>query len=138
MNQVSLSVSPPVVWDKLCTDQKLIPYDAENDRNDSLLALKFISERCEYMVDHSQIISTTIENYEKYINPAVAKLFRFMGLATVEWQADGCIIRDIEGKEYIDCLGGYGVFSLGHRHPKVIAAVKHRLKCDPSFQQSSV
>ncbi len=73
------------------------------------------------------IISETIENYEEFINPAMAKLFRFMGLSTVEWEAEGSIIRDIDGKTYIDCLGGYGVFSLGHRHPKVVAAVKDQL-----------
>ena len=82
-------------------------------------------------VDKSRIIAETIEKYEKFINPAVAKLFRFMGLATVEWEAQGSIIRDIDGKEYIDCLGGYGVFSLGHRHPRVVAAVKKQLDMMP-------
>ncbi len=78
-------------------------------------------------MDKEQVIAETIAKYEQFINPAVARLFRFMGLATVEWEAEGDIIRDIDGKEYIDCLGGYGVFSLGHRHPKVVAAVKEQL-----------
>ncbi len=78
-------------------------------------------------MDKEKIIAETIEKYEQFVNPAVARLFRFMGLATVEWQAEGSVIRDIDGNEYIDCLGGYGVFSLGHRHPKVIAAVKEQL-----------
>jgi putrescine aminotransferase len=73
------------------------------------------------------LIGETMENYEAYINPAVARLFRFMGLATIEWQAEGAIIRDINGKEYIDCLGGYGVFSCGHRHPKIVQAVIEQL-----------
>lgn len=73
------------------------------------------------------LIGETMENYEAYINPAVARLFRFMGLATIEWQAEGSIIRDINGKEYIDCLGGYGVFSCGHRHPKIVQAVIDQL-----------
>ena len=30
---------------------------------------------------------------------------------------------DINGKEYIDCMGAYGVALLGHCHPKVVAAV---------------
>jgi putrescine aminotransferase len=78
-------------------------------------------------VDNEQVISETIAKYEKYINPAMAKLFRFMGLSTIEWEAEGCIIRDIDGKEYIDCLGGYGVFSFGHRNSKVVDAVKKQL-----------
>ena len=80
---------------------------------------------------NEHIISETIEKYEQFINPAMAKLFRFMGLSTVEWEAEGSIIRDIDGKEYIDCLGGYGVFSLGHRHPKVVEAVKKQLDTMP-------
>ncbi|MDF2570457.1 MAG: patA 3 [Sporomusa sp.] len=83
------------------------------------------------MSDKVDIISETIDKYEKYINPSIAKLFRFMGLSTIEWEAQGSIIRDIEGKEYIDCLGGYGVFSLGHRYPEVIEAVKHQLDLMP-------
>ncbi|SDF26252.1 aspartate aminotransferase family protein [Sporolituus thermophilus] len=82
-------------------------------------------------MDKERVVSETIEKYEKYINPAVARLFRFMGLSTVEWEAYDTIIRDIDGKEYIDCLGGYGVFSLGHRHPKVVEAVKKQLDMMP-------
>ncbi|SDD40087.1 aminotransferase class III-fold pyridoxal phosphate-dependent enzyme [Sporomusa acidovorans] len=83
------------------------------------------------MSNKEQLITQTIDKYEHYINPAMAKLFRFMGLSTIEWEAEGNVIRDIMGKEYIDCLGGYGVFSLGHRHPKVVAAVKRQLDFMP-------
>lgn len=73
------------------------------------------------------LINETVHKYEQFVNPAVAKLFRFMGLSTIEWEAQGVIIKDINGHEYIDCLGGYGTFSLGHRHPKVVEAVKVQL-----------
>jgi len=82
-------------------------------------------------VEKERAIGETIEKYEKYINPAVARLFRFMGLSTIEHQAAGVIITDINGKEYIDCLGGYGVFSLGHRHPRIVEAVKAQLDLMP-------
>ena len=72
-----------------------------------------------------------INQYEEYINPAVARLFRFMGLSSVEHRAHGCFIYDETGKEYIDCLGGYGIFALGHTHPKVIEAVKNQLDFMP-------
>lgn len=82
-------------------------------------------------MEKERAIGETIEKYEKYINPAVARLFRFMGLSTIEHQAAGVIITDINGKEYIDCLGGYGVFSLGHRHPRIVEAVKTQLDLMP-------
>ncbi|CAF4903515.1 unnamed protein product, partial [Rotaria magnacalcarata] len=31
------------------------------------------------------------------------------------------------GIEYIDCLGGYGIYNVGHRHPKVLKAVTDQL-----------
>lgn len=38
--------------------------------------------------------------------------------------AKGAIVRDVEGKEYIDFGGGIGVMNIGHCHPKVVAAIK--------------
>ncbi|MDU4960714.1 MAG: aminotransferase class III-fold pyridoxal phosphate-dependent enzyme [Sporomusaceae bacterium] len=78
-------------------------------------------------MEREALAGATLAKYEQYINPSMARLFRFMGLSTVEWQADGAVITDSDGKTYIDCLGGYGVFSLGHRHPAVIEAVKAQL-----------
>lgn len=76
-------------------------------------------------------VEETISKYEKYINPAQAKLFRFMGLASVEGHAEGWTITDSEGRMFIDCLGGYGMFALGHRHPKVVEAVENALHTMP-------
>lgn len=76
-------------------------------------------------------VEETIEKYEKYLNPSVARLFRFMGLASVEAKAEGWIITDSDEREFIDCLGGYGMFCLGHRHPKVVEAVKGALDTIP-------
>ncbi len=72
-------------------------------------------------------VEETIAKYEKYINPSQARLFRFMGLSSVEAKGEGCFITDTSGRTFIDCLGGYGMFALGHRHPKVVAAVKKQL-----------
>ena len=32
------------------------------------------------------------------------------------------------GKVFIDCLGGYGIYNVGHRHPKVLEAVVNQMK----------
>ena len=42
-------------------------------------------------------------------------------------KAEGCILTDIHGKEYIDLIGGISVANTGHRHPKVVAAIKEQL-----------
>ena len=38
--------------------------------------------------------------------------------------AQGSIVTDMDGKEYIDFAGGIAVMNVGHSHPKVVAAVK--------------
>src|SRR3990172_2952229 len=68
--------------------------------------------------------------YREYVdalNPGLARLLKFARMDTVEVSASGAVITTDDGQEYIDCAGGYGVFSLGHRHPEVIAAVKDQL-----------
>ncbi|MCE5262976.1 MAG: 4-aminobutyrate--2-oxoglutarate transaminase [Deltaproteobacteria bacterium] len=36
----------------------------------------------------------------------------------------GAILRDVDGREYIDFSGGIGVMNVGHSHPLVVAAIK--------------
>lgn len=76
---------------------------------------------------NENIVQETLEKYESYVNPALAKLFRLMGLGTIGVQAEGMYVEDIYGTKYLDCLGNFGVLNLGHRHPKVIEAVTEQL-----------
>ena len=68
----------------------------------------------------------TYENYRAYLNPPLARVMKLSGSA-VEVFAQGSTIVDHTGKAYLDFAGGYGVFTLGHRHPRVIAAVRDQL-----------
>jgi len=40
---------------------------------------------------------------------------------------DGAVVTDVDGKAYLDLLGGIAVNVLGHRHPAVIEAVTHQM-----------
>ncbi len=42
-------------------------------------------------------------------------------------RAENAELRDVEGKRYIDFAGGIAVLNTGHRHPKVMAAVRAQL-----------
>ena len=42
-------------------------------------------------------------------------------------KAEGCKLFDADGKEYIDLIGGISVCNVGHRHPKIIEAIKKQL-----------
>jgi hypothetical protein len=50
----------------------------------------------------------------------------------IEWrdgrEAGGSKFFGIRGKVYIDCLGGFGIFNVGHRHPVVVSAVRAQLR----------
>lgn len=43
-------------------------------------------------------------------------------------KADCATLYDAAGKEYIDLIGGISVANIGHRHPKVIAAIQQQLE----------
>lgn len=65
--------------------------------------------------------------YKDFLSPDLARLLRLTGFGAMEVKGEGCWVYDQTGKRYLDFSGGYGVFSLGHRHPKVVAAVKDQL-----------
>jgi len=44
-------------------------------------------------------------------------------------RAENAELWDVEGKRYIDFAAGIAVLNTGHRHPKVMAAVKAQLDC---------
>ena len=41
--------------------------------------------------------------------------------------AEGCTLTDASGKQYIDLIGGISVANVGHRHPKVVTAIKDQV-----------
>ncbi len=43
-------------------------------------------------------------------------------------RAEGAEIWDVEGRRYIDFAGGIAVQNIGHRHPRVLAAVRDQLE----------
>ena len=49
-----------------------------------------------------------------------------MGLEIVK--AEGCLLYDSAGKEYLDLIGGISVANIGHRHPKVLEAIQKQLE----------
>ena len=73
------------------------------------------------------LAAEAFENYKQYINPPLARVMKLSG-SPVEVRASGTTIWDQNGKAYLDFAGGYGVFTLGHSHPRVIAAVREQME----------
>jgi putrescine aminotransferase len=78
------------------------------------------------IADPDAYFAEVFDNYSEHVNPDLASFLAFAGFG-VEVYGEGCYIEDHQGNRFLDCLGGYGTFALGHRHPTVVAAVKDQL-----------
>jgi acetylornithine/LysW-gamma-L-lysine aminotransferase len=57
-------------------------------------------------------------------NTVMAKVYARRPLVITKGR--GALIWDINGKEYIDCTGSYGVCVVGHSHPKIVEAIRRQ------------
>jgi len=51
-------------------------------------------------------------------------------------RGQGAHLWDQEGREYIDCVGGYGVANLGHANPAIAEAIRHQAETLVSLPQT--
>jgi putrescine aminotransferase len=58
--------------------------------------------------------------------------------AATEWTGRGATFSDILGREFIDCLGGYGLLGLGWAHPEVVDTVRAQLQRTPMPSQELI
>jgi ornithine--oxo-acid transaminase len=66
-------------------------------------------------VKTQKLIISEIESYSAHnYNP----------LPVVLSQGDGVWVWDTDGKKYLDCLSAYSALNQGHRHPRIIQALK--------------
>ncbi len=79
--------------------------------------------------EKGRIVSDSVKNYSEYVNPAILAARKSVSsdFSFVEWEDEGAIFRDTQGVEFIDCLGGFGIYMLGHRNPKVVEVVHAQL-----------
>src|SRR5438094_8868874 len=76
-------------------------------------------------------VEETADLYRRHLNPNLPNLLKFMGFGTVPCRSEGMYLTDVEGNVWLDFLGGLGVFSVGHRHPRVVEAVRAQLDALP-------
>jgi putrescine aminotransferase len=82
--------------------------------------------------DAKWITEETVEGFREHVNPGFLSYRKTVTkdgqFAAVEWSDNGSCFKDVNGKEYIDCLGGFGIYNVGHRNPKVVKAVTDQLQ----------
>ncbi len=58
---------------------------------------------------------------QERIAPGIQRLATLAGIAMDS--AEGCVLHDVDGHNYLDFMAGVGVASLGHSHPRWVAAI---------------
>jgi putrescine aminotransferase len=86
-----------------------------------------------------KIVTDTIDNFRFYYNRGYLEYRKSVTeggeFAAIEWSGRGSYFEDITGRKFIDCLGGYGIYSAGINHPKIVRAVKSQLERMPLSSQ---
>jgi putrescine aminotransferase len=86
-----------------------------------------------------KISADTVDNFSFYYNRGYLEyrksVVEMRDNPALEWTGDGSTFQDLMGRTYIDCLGGYGIYSAGIRHPKVVRAVADQLARMPLSSQ---
>jgi len=85
--------------------------------------------------DPDLVSKQTVWDFDHHFTPGLVKYRKSVteagDYAALEWTGEGSIVRDLLGREWIDCLGGYGIYDLGIRNPEVLAAVRAQLDRNP-------
>lgn len=74
-------------------------------------------------------LASVSARYERHVGTAIGRLGRLLG-DQVEVSSAGSRVVASDGTEFLDAAG-YGVFLLGHCHPRVVAAVTEQLHRHP-------
>ncbi|MFZ5590242.1 MAG: putrescine aminotransferase [Bacillota bacterium] len=97
---------------------------------ESQLYLDLIAKKELTQEEKDWVVKSTVEAFRDHVNPGFLEYRKSVSTdyTSVEWSDSGSTFTDVYGKEYIDCLGGFGIYNVGHRHPKVIEAVINQLQ----------
>ena len=86
-----------------------------------------------------EIALKTERNFRDHINKGFLNYRKSVTEATnfaiTEWTGKGSVLVDALDREYLDLLGGFGLYSYGIRHPKIVQAVKAQLDRSPQYSQ---
>ncbi len=79
--------------------------------------------------DKKAIHDDSIANFNENVNPGWLEYRKSVSTdsAFVEWEDDNEVFRDLDGTEFIDCLGGFGIFACGHGNPEIRKTVQAQL-----------
>lgn len=119
-----------------------MPQDLKDALSYSNRWLELIEKPEVTQAEGKEIIEESKKNFAEYFNRNWLEYRKSVteagDWACVEWNGRGAIFKDVLGREYIDCLGGYGMMDHGWSHPDVVAAVEAQLRRTPMPSQELI
>lgn len=75
------------------------------------------------------ITKQTVNYFDNYVSPGWLKYRKSVSTnaAVVEWSDEGAYCSGLYGEKFIDCLGGFGIYTCGHRNEEILDVVKAQL-----------
>jgi len=86
------------------------------------------NHRADYGIIGAKPQSEIVAEFAAFVSPGKVDVYRSLGFDAVPGRREGVYVWDLEGNRYINCRSSGGVFNLGHRHPKVVAALRLALE----------
>src|SRR5438552_14705858 len=65
----------------------------------------------------------TIDKYREYVITSFVKAIQPIAIE----KAQGAVVTDEAGRDYIDCFAGISVVNAGHCNPEIVAAAKAQM-----------
>jgi len=147
-------MTPPIP-SEVETANQVRPEEARDDGQTAECTVRVpreeLARRCERYLEIAQgktllnnearekIRKHTLANFDDYVDRGWLNYRKSVAEAgdhaTIEWTGQGSIIEDLMGRRFIDCLGGFGVYSMGIRHPRIVAAVEAQMERMPLSSQ---
>ena len=92
--------------------------------------------------EKKQMVADTIDHFDNYVSPGWLKYRKSVSSdseqgAVLERQDEGAYCYGLNGEKFIDCLGGFGIYTCGHRNPEILKTVKGSLISGTSFSGAS-
>jgi putrescine aminotransferase len=104
--------------------------DLKGALSQSTSVMDLISKKTLSPEERTRVTRESVQFWNEHVNAGFLQYRKSVSTdyTAVEWEDEGAVFRDINGKEFIDMLGGFGIYVTGHRHPKVLKAVMDQLQ----------
>ena len=104
--------------------------DLKGALSQSAYVVDLISKKTLTPDERKRVVRESVDYWNEHVNSGFLQYRKSVSTdyTAVEWEDEGAVFRDVNGKEFIDMLGGFGCYVVGHRHPKVVKAVTDQLQ----------